>query len=95
MRQLDGLFYRACSSGCVRIVEKALKAGANANWNCSNTTTGLMVSAFYGHTDIVKLLLEAGVEVNAKSGAGNTALTFALTKKQTEIATLLQEAGAK
>jgi len=60
--------------------------------------TPLMVAAFAGQLQVVKLLLDAGADVNAVDAAGNTALAWAKISrskaKPAKIIPLLEQAGA-
>lgn len=60
-----------------------------------NGATPLMVAAFEGHEDVVRILLEAGADVNAKDAEGNTALSLATTRGHQDVIKLLKAKGAK
>ena len=56
--------------------------------------TPLIVAAYYGYRDVVKLLLEQGVDVNARDSLGKTALYWARWANYRKIAKLLRSYGA-
>ncbi len=56
--------------------------------------TALLLAAFYGHTDAVRVLLDGGADVNAKSKKGMTALSSAQSNGHTAVVQLLKKAGA-
>ena len=57
--------------------------------------TSLMIAAWEGHTEIVKVLLEAGAKVKKKGIEGRTALMFASARGHSSIVQALLDAGAK
>ena len=57
--------------------------------------TPLMLAAYNGYVDIMKILLERGADVNVRHYNNSTALGFARAYKHTEAEKILLEAGAK
>jgi ankyrin repeat protein len=53
--------------------------------------TALMVAAFHGHIDIVKLLVQANCDISIKDSDGYTALMNAQHRKHREIVEYLTE----
>src|ERR1017187_718897 len=53
--------FMACTNGSAAMVERLLKAGADANSTKSNGTTALMIAAASGSADAVKVLLHVHV----------------------------------
>ena len=56
--------------------------------------TPLMMAAFCGYADIVKMLIDAGADVNVEDSKSKTALSKAAYKGHAEIVKLLFDAGA-
>ncbi len=63
--------------------------------NMFDCWTPLMISAWRGEVDIVRLLLFQGEDVNVRSSDGHTALSRASWKGHLEIVDLLLQAGAE
>jgi ankyrin repeat protein len=83
------------------VVKELLAAGADPNPTDRFDTTPLMIAAFNGVTDVVKMLLDAGANKHLENHLGETALDFAISGnnyrtenlgqvENTEIITLLQ-----
>jgi len=75
-------------------VSQLLAAGAHADARDTGGTTALMVAAFGGHRDIVRLLMDYGASVRAKADNGTTALMAAVPSGSQEIVQLLLDKGA-
>jgi ankyrin repeat protein len=87
--------FMACTNGSAAMVERLLKAGADANSTKSNGTTALMIAAASGSADAVKVLLDHGADLKAKEAAhGQTALMFAAALNRAEVVKLLMKHGA-
>jgi ankyrin repeat protein len=85
----------ACANGSAGMVDKLLKAGANANATVYMGETVLMRCAHTGNLDAVKALLARGANVNAKEARqGDTALMWAVAQKHPDVARTLVEHGA-
>ena len=68
-----------------------LKAGADPGWIDGERVTPLILAAFKGHLDIVKLLLTRKVDRGHRDQWGRTALDYALRRGDADpIAVLLR-----
>ncbi len=83
--------WEACVNASAPMVEKLLKAGANANATMPGTgETVLMRCARTGSADAVRALLAKGADPNVKEPArGQTALMWALEEQHPEAAKVL------
>ncbi|WP_353930655.1 ankyrin repeat domain-containing protein [Okeanomitos corallinicola TIOX110] len=83
---------KAISKNDISQVQKLIQAGANVNELDSNQDAPLVIAAYKGYHQIVKLLLEAGADVTAVDpGMKATALHAAAYAGRTEAAKLLIE----
>jgi len=78
----------------IAAVRSALDSGMEVDGTDENGRTALMMAAFDGYTDVVKLLLEHGADVHRMDPEGRTALMFAATGPFPETVDLLLEYGA-
>jgi TonB family protein len=88
---------RAASDGNAPAVKALLAEGTNIDGSTPGGQTPLMLAAFFGRADIVRLLLEAGADVELKDGLGLSAREWAERRGFSEIIELLakeREAGA-
>lgn len=87
--QLTQSWLEAGLNGNIDIV-RALIGVVDINVHDKNGNAALLLAAFYGHENIVKLLLEQrSINVNFKNKAGITALMFACIKGHENIVKLL------
>jgi ankyrin repeat protein len=85
---------KAVKRNDVRGVQQLIAGGANVDELDPNGDAPLVMAAYLGHTDIVRLLLEAGADVRAVDpGMKATALHAAAYAGRTEAARLLIEHG--
>lgn len=68
--------------------------GLSANACDEKGNTLLMLAAYHGKTDTVKVLLKAGADPDGRNAKGQTPLGGVAFKGYTEIAKLLLDAGA-
>jgi len=89
-------FGLACMNGNARMIEKLLKAGADANAPLSVLgETPLMMAARTGNAEAVKILLDHGASVNAREKSkGHTALMWAAVESHPAVVKLLLEHSA-
>lgn len=71
-----------------------LAANADVNARGRSGVTALMVAAFKGHLEMVRVLLAARADVNAKMTDGNTALIVASQNGHLEVVRALIERGS-
>lgn len=73
--------FMAASDGQIDAFKALMEAGADINARSGgphNQTTALMIAAFEGHAEIIRLLVERpDLEVNARDADGDTALMYA------------------
>jgi len=88
--------FLATLNGNAAMVEKLLKAGADANAPVlSHGETPLMMAARSGSADTVKVLLDQGAKVNAaETLRGTTAIMWAAEQGHSAVVELLAEHGA-
>lgn len=88
----------AASDGNISAVKYELYCGADVNVGNKHNNTPLMLAAYGGHTEIVRLLLDNNpppIDVDATSStSGNTALMLAAIKGHAEIVSMLLDFGA-
>jgi ankyrin repeat protein len=75
-------------------LETALRSGLAADARDAKGNTMLMLAAYHGRTEAVRLLLRAGATVDLRNDKGQTPLGGVAFKGHVEIARLLLEAGA-
>jgi len=86
----------AAMNGSASMIDKLLKAGAEANAALTPSgDTALMMAARTGTPEAITVLLEAGANVNAKeSWGGTTALMWAASEQHAAAVKLLLDHGA-
>jgi ankyrin repeat protein len=86
----------AAINGSVAMIDRLLKAGADANAPLSaRGDTAMMMAARTGKVDAIRVLAEAGADVNTKeTWGGTTALMWAVSEGHADAATLLIARGA-
>src|SRR5213593_1876150 len=86
----------AAVNGSAAMIEKFIKAGADANAPLTKYgDTALMMAARTGKPDAVKMLLDHGAQVNAKENWGDTtALMWAVSEGHPAVAKMLVDHGA-
>jgi len=85
----------ACSNGNAAMIERLLKAGADANSTSEEGQTALMTAALAGKVEAVKTLLAHGAQVNTQEPIkGQSALMWAASEGRTAAAGILIEFGA-
>jgi uncharacterized protein len=91
-------FGECALKGDLEAVGLFLKSGMSVDAKDSKSFTALMISAWHGQTEVVKLLLDRGADMNARieTGAvkGATALILAAGLGHTEVVKLLLDKGA-
>ncbi|KAM0261273.1 hypothetical protein ACHAQJ_002304 [Trichoderma viride] len=103
-----GKMYDAARIGDVAVFQQALPAGLPPNMTNEKGDTlrqgyrhllltsvfKLMLAAYHGHADLVKLLIEHGADPNRVNDRGQSPLAGAVFKKEDEVIDALVEGGA-
>jgi hypothetical protein len=87
--------FDAAVNGNTEFVISYIKSGGDANAVKSDGVTPLMLAAYFGRTDVMKLLIDAGADVNLKDNiSSETALMMASSRGRVEAVRLLIGARA-
>ena len=86
--------FDAARQGDSGLLAGYLAAGAPATLTNEAGDTLLMLAAYHGHADTVRLILQHGGDANSANDRGQTPLAGAVFKGYTEVAQALLEAGA-
>ena len=86
--------FDAARQGDSALLSGDLAAGAPATLTNAAGDTLLMLAAYHGHTDTVRLILQHGGDANGANDRGQTPLAGAVFKGYAEVAQALLEAGA-
>ncbi len=70
------------------------KLGAHVNQRTADGSTALLVAAYEGQLDVVRLLIEKGADVNAMNENGFTPAMVAAYVGYDEIVSILRQHGA-
>lgn len=82
----------AATNGHLKVMQLLLENHAFIDAQSPNGTTPLMMAAFYGSPEAVKLLLEAGADTAMKNELGLTAVDFAHRGSRSDAAELISAA---
>ncbi|KAL7619480.1 hypothetical protein AAE478_010019 [Parahypoxylon ruwenzoriense] len=83
--EFAGRMYNAARAGDKEIFEQALPAGLPANLTNEKGDTLLMLAAYHGHADLVKLLIQHGADPNRINDRGQSPLAGAVFKNEDEV----------
>ncbi|KAK2593744.1 hypothetical protein QQS21_008562 [Conoideocrella luteorostrata] len=89
-----GRMYDAARAGDLAIFQQALPAGLPANMTNEKGDTLLMLAAYYGHAELVKLLIQHGADPNRLNDKGQSPLAGAVFKQEDAVIEVLLEGGA-
>ena len=101
-QNMNGLLIKYASKGAAPLVQLVLQAGANVN-HVEYPATALIMAAWSGHIDVVRILLDAGANTDIHSGNPNpgggtpllrTALQRAAESGHIDVVRALLDAGA-
>jgi hypothetical protein len=93
--QLAEMVLNFARRGQADAIGEYLSAGYSPNFTNAKGDTPLILAAYHGNADVVRMLLSAkGIEVDAFNSMGFTALTGAAFKGSIDIARQLMSAGA-
>ncbi|KAH6682491.1 ankyrin repeat-containing domain protein [Halenospora varia] len=86
--------YNAAREGQMDIFQQALPAGLPANLTNEKGDSLVMLAAYHGHAQLVKLLIEHGANPNSLNDRGQSPLAGAVFKGEAEVIEALLEGGA-
>lgn len=92
--ELAGRLFDMARSGDAERLSAYLDAGVPVNLTNGAGDTLLMLAAYYGNPDTVRVLIARGAEVNRISDRGQTPLAGAVFIGDDEVVRLLLDAGA-
>ncbi|KAF5976466.1 ankyrin protein [Fusarium bulbicola] len=82
MIEFASRMYDAARKGDVATFEQALPAGLPPNLTNDKGDTLLMLAAYHGHADLVKVLIQHGADPNRLNDRGQSPLAGAVFKKE-------------
>ncbi|KAK6206795.1 hypothetical protein QIS74_13283 [Colletotrichum tabaci] len=91
---LAGRMYDGARKGDIALFQQALPAGLPANMTNEKGDTLLMLAAYHGHAELVKLLIQHGADPNRLNDRGQSPLAGAVFKKEDAVIEVLLEGGA-
>lgn len=91
-QSLVELFFDAARIGNNEVVDTFVSQGFPIDQRNTQSYTALMVAAYQGHRETVRLLLDSGANACLQDTRGNTALMGALIKREIGIAKDLYQA---
>ncbi|KAK1251466.1 hypothetical protein MKX07_006945 [Trichoderma sp. CBMAI-0711] len=86
--------YDSARKGEIAVFEQALPAGLPPNLTNEKGDTLLMLAAYHGHADLVRLLIQHGADPNRLNDRGQSPLAGAVFKKEDAVIEALLEGGA-
>ncbi|CAK7225367.1 hypothetical protein SCUCBS95973_005839 [Sporothrix curviconia] len=86
--------YNGARAGDLALFQQALPAGLPANMANEKGDTLLMLAAYYGHANLVRLLLQHGADPNRLNDKGQSPLAGAVFKAEDAVVETLLEGGA-
>ncbi|MFS1900464.1 ankyrin repeat domain-containing protein [Vibrio lentus] len=91
-QSLVGLFFDAARIGNDEVIDAFVSQGFPVDQRNNQSYTALMVAAYQGNRETVRLLLDSGANACMQDKRGNTALMGALIKREISIAKDLYQA---
>lgn len=91
---LAGELFAAARQGNVALLAEAMAGGAPPDLTNQNGDTLVMLAAYYGHAEAVRVLLGAGAQVDLINDRGQTPLAGATFKGFADVVEALLQAGA-
>ncbi|ROR68142.1 hypothetical protein EDB59_1765 [Vibrio crassostreae] len=91
-QSLVGLFFDAARIGNNEVIDAFVSQGFPVDQRNNQSYTALMVAAYQGNRETVRLLLDSGANACLQDKRGNTALMGALIKHEISIAKDLYQA---
>ncbi|RGP77342.1 hypothetical protein FLONG3_4528 [Fusarium longipes] len=89
MIEFASRMYDAARKGDIATFEQALPAGLPPNLTNDKGDTLLMLAAYHGHADLVKVLIQHGADPNRLNDRGQSPLAGAVFKKEDTVIQLL------
>ncbi|TFB06815.1 Putative ankyrin repeat protein [Trichoderma ghanense] len=89
-----GQMYDSARKGEIAVFQQALPAGLPPNLTNEKGDTLLMLAAYHGHADLVRLLIQHGADPNRLNDRGQSPLAGAVFKKEDAVIEALLEGGA-
>ncbi|CAK7214803.1 hypothetical protein SBRCBS47491_002274 [Sporothrix bragantina] len=86
--------YNGARAGDLALFQQALPAGLPANMANEKGDSLLMLAAYYGHANLVRLLLQHGADPNRLNDKGQSPLAGAVFKAENAVVEALLEGGA-
>ncbi|GAA5895903.1 ankyrin repeat domain-containing protein [Sporobolomyces salmoneus] len=87
-------FFDAARAGAVDILQPPLEAGLPPNLTNSKGDTLVMLAAYHGHIEAVRLLLKHGADPNRLNDRGQSPLSGAIFKNEEAVVEALLDGGA-
>ncbi|KAM0552025.1 hypothetical protein ACHAPJ_008135 [Fusarium lateritium] len=94
MIEFASRMYESARKGDVATFEQALPAGLPPNLTNDKGDTLLMLAAYHGHADLVKVLIQHGADPNRLNDRGQSPLAGAVFKKEDAVIQELLDGGA-
>lgn len=94
VHELAGRLFTMAREGDASTLAAYLDAGVPVNLSNEKGDTLLMLGAYHGHAEVVRLLVGRGADVDRVNDRGQTPLAGAVFKGEDEILAVLVEAGA-
>ncbi|PML48973.1 hypothetical protein BCT35_00070 [Vibrio lentus] len=91
-QSLVGLFFDAARIGNNEVIDAFVSQGFPVDQRNNQSYTALMVAAYQGNRETVRLLLDSGANACLQDKRGNTALMGTLIKREISIAKDLYQA---
>lgn len=91
---LAARMYNAARCGDIEILHQALLAGLPSNMTNEKGDSLLMLAAYHGHSEVVKLLMDHGADPNRLNDRHQSPIAGAVWKKEDAVVEVLLEGGA-
>ncbi|SNT27099.1 ankyrin repeat domain-containing protein [Rhodococcoides kyotonense] len=92
--ELAGRLFTMARTGDTAALTSYLDAGVPVDLNNSSGDTLVMLAAYHGHAETVRLLVERGADVNRPNDKGQTPLAGAVFKGEDDVVQALVGGGA-
>lgn len=94
LSELAGRLFAMARTGDAVGLASYVDAGVPVNLHNESGDTLLMLAAYHGHADAVRVLVERGADVNKANDKGQSPLAGAVFKGEDEVVRLLVDGGA-